>query len=91
MTAAAIWVVAAIGLACGAGMLIEAGITTLFTIAVLILLHPLRQRLHRSPGAYALRAAPGIESVLVNLRNPTSAIAPFPLFAHDRAAEDVAE
>src|SRR6266568_5261312 len=39
-TAAAIWVVAAIGLACGAGLLVEAVLTTVFTIAVLTLLNP---------------------------------------------------
>ncbi|HEV7236660.1 MAG TPA: MgtC/SapB family protein, partial [Ktedonobacteraceae bacterium] len=43
-TAAAIWVVAAIGLACGAGLLLEAIFTTVLTIAVLTLLQPLRQR-----------------------------------------------
>ncbi len=54
-TAAAIWVVAAIGLACGAGLLLEAIITTLFTIAILTLLQPLRQRLRRLPEARPLR------------------------------------
>ncbi len=54
-TAAAIWVVAAIGLACGAGLLLEAGFTTLLTIAVLILLHPLRHILRRSPESHHLR------------------------------------
>jgi putative Mg2+ transporter-C (MgtC) family protein len=43
-TAAAIWVVAAIGLACGAGLLIEAILSTVFTIAVLTLLQPLRHQ-----------------------------------------------
>lgn len=136
-TAAAVWVVAAIGLACGAGLLIEAALTTLLTIIVLALLQPLRQRLRRSPVArrlrikvtvgedallsrvydtcaemgtnienievqagngkekmeiectsneaarlarslIALRTLPGIESISVNLNNPTSDIAPFP-------------
>jgi putative Mg2+ transporter-C (MgtC) family protein len=54
-TAAAIWVVSAIGLACGAGLLLEAFIVTLFTIAVLTLLQPLRQRVRRTPDAYHLR------------------------------------
>src|SRR6266568_2700400 len=53
-TAAAIWVVAAIGLACGAGLLVEAVLTTVFTIAVLTLLNPLRRRLH-PPEVYHLR------------------------------------
>jgi len=38
-TAAAIWVVAAIGMACGAGMLWEATIATLFAVIVLYPLH----------------------------------------------------
>ncbi len=54
-TAAAIWVVAAIGLACGAGLLVEALITTGFTIIVLTLFRSLRQRLHRLPEALPLR------------------------------------
>ena len=37
-TAATIWVVAAIGLACGAGMLLEAGTTTVLVLFVLVLL-----------------------------------------------------
>ncbi len=149
-TAAAIWVVAAIGLACGAGLLIEAVITTIFTIAILALLQPLRRRLRRSPEVYhlrikvtaveeallgrvydtcmqarvtienievqagggrekveiecttsealrlakslvALRTAPGIETVSVNLRNPVSAIAPFPFFAEEQTAEETLE
>jgi putative Mg2+ transporter-C (MgtC) family protein len=149
-TAAAIWVVAAIGLACGAGLLVEAVLTTGLTLGVLTLLKPLRRRLHRSPEAYqlrikvtaveqallgrvydtcteagavienievqagsgrekveiacttgealrlakalvALRTMPGIETVSINLRNPTRAIAPFPLFTEDRTAEEMAE
>jgi putative Mg2+ transporter-C (MgtC) family protein len=54
-TAAAIWVVAAIGLACGAGLLIEAVVTTIFTIGVLTLLRPLRRRLHRASEMHHLR------------------------------------
>jgi putative Mg2+ transporter-C (MgtC) family protein len=137
-TAAAIWVVAAIGLACGAGLLIEAALTTFLTIIVLALLQPLRQRLRRrSPVArrlrvkvavvedallsrvydtcaemgtnienievqagngkekmeiectsieaprlarslIALRTLPGIESIAVNLNDPTAGIIPFP-------------
>lgn len=37
-TAATIWVIAAIGLACGAGMLLEAAITTIMVLFVLVLL-----------------------------------------------------
>lgn len=54
-TAAAIWVVAAIGLACGAGLLLEACFTTLLTIAVLTLLQPLRQLLRRTSEVHHLR------------------------------------
>lgn len=54
-TAAAIWVVAAIGLACGAGLLLEAGITTLLTLIVLTLLQPLRHLLHRTPATHFMR------------------------------------
>jgi putative Mg2+ transporter-C (MgtC) family protein len=54
-TAAAIWVVAAIGLASGAGLLLEAIFTTILTIAVLILLQPLRQRVRRAGEVHRLR------------------------------------
>lgn len=65
-TAAAILVVAAIGLACGAGLLLEAIIATVFTIAVLTLLQPLRQHLHRSPEAHRLRIKVTAEEALLN-------------------------
>jgi putative Mg2+ transporter-C (MgtC) family protein len=54
-TAAAIWVVAAIGLACGAGLLIEAGLTTALTLTVLTFMRPLREYLHRTPEAHQFR------------------------------------
>ncbi len=137
-TAAAIWVVAAIGLACGAGLLLAAIFTTVLTIAVLALLQPLRQRVRRSSEIHhlrikvtaepsllshvydictqvgvnmeqievqtgngsdkmeiacttseatrltrslvALRTAPGMASISINLRNPTSDMLLFPLF-----------
>jgi putative Mg2+ transporter-C (MgtC) family protein len=60
-TAAAIWVVAAIGLACGAGLFIEAGIATLLTIIVLVFLQPLRQHLHRSPAMRRLHVKVTVE------------------------------
>ena len=44
-TAAAIWVVAAVGMACGAGLLVEAIAATLLTLATLILLRIVEQRL----------------------------------------------
>jgi putative Mg2+ transporter-C (MgtC) family protein len=65
-TAAAIWVVAAIGLACGAGLLIEAILSTVFTIAVLTLLQPLRQRLRRTPEVQHLRIKVVAEQALLN-------------------------
>lgn len=54
-TAAAIWVVAAIGLACGSGLLLEAIAATLLTLVVLRVLQPLRDRLHGKSSSYALR------------------------------------
>jgi putative Mg2+ transporter-C (MgtC) family protein len=140
-TAAAIWVVAAIGLACGAGLLLEALFTTILTIAVLTLLQPLRQRVRHSPeishlrikitaegpllsrvydicleakatveqieiqtgsgrdkmemtcatseashlakSLIALRTMPGMDTISINLRNPTSDMALFPLFPQE--------
>jgi putative Mg2+ transporter-C (MgtC) family protein len=65
-TAAAIWVVAAIGLACGAGLLLEALFTTILTIAVLALLQPLRQRVRRAPEASSLRIKVTAEDSLLS-------------------------
>jgi putative Mg2+ transporter-C (MgtC) family protein len=147
-TAAAIWVVAAIGLSCGAGLLIEAVLTTLLTVIVLALLQPLRQRLRRrSPVArhlrvkvtvaddallnrvydtcaemgasienievqagngrekmeiacslveasrlarslIALRVLPGVESIVVNLNDPTSGMIPFPFADSEEQATE---
>lgn len=55
-TAAAIWVIAAIGIACGAGMLLEATATTAIVLIVLVLLKFVeRAILRRSlPGTYHL-------------------------------------
>ncbi|HEY4388151.1 MAG TPA: MgtC/SapB family protein [Ktedonobacteraceae bacterium] len=144
-TAAAIWVVAAIGLACGAGLFLEAIFTTVLTLGVLTLLQPLRGRIRRSPDVYhlrikvtaepsllsrvydicmragvtmeqiemqagngsdkmeiacatseavqltrslvALRAAPGMDAISINLRNPTGAMALFPFFSEERSEE----
>lgn len=47
-TAAAIWVVAAVGLACGSGMLGEAVIVTILTMVVLIALRPVRTFLRKA-------------------------------------------
>src|SRR5436305_3445306 len=56
-TAAAIWVVAAIGMACGAGFLWEATATTLLALIVLILLRFLERLIvpHRSSHLHHLR------------------------------------
>jgi putative Mg2+ transporter-C (MgtC) family protein len=56
-TAAAIWVVAAIGMACGAGFLWEATVTTLLALIVLILLRFLERIIvpHRSSHLHHLR------------------------------------
>jgi putative Mg2+ transporter-C (MgtC) family protein len=141
-TAAAIWVVAAIGLACGAGLLLEAIFTTILTLAVLTLLQPLRGHIRRSPDMHhlrikvtaapallsrvydiclqvgvtmeqievqtgngsdkmeiacatsaasqltksliALRTAPGMDTITINLRHPTSEMALFPLFPEEQ-------
>jgi putative Mg2+ transporter-C (MgtC) family protein len=44
-TAATVWVVAAIGLACGLGLLVEAAVATLLGLFVLAVLRPLERRL----------------------------------------------
>lgn len=53
-TAAAIWVVAAIGLACGSGLLAEAVIATILTMVILIALRPVRTFIHRPPAVHTL-------------------------------------
>jgi hypothetical protein len=40
-----------------------------------------REALRLAKSLVALHTVPGIENVSINLRHPTSAIAPFPLFA----------
>lgn len=46
-TAATIWVIAAIGLACGAGLLLEAVATTVMVLIVLVVLHLVEQAILR--------------------------------------------
>jgi putative Mg2+ transporter-C (MgtC) family protein len=53
-TAASIWVVAAIGLACGGGLLLEASIVTLFTVGVQIVLRPVHMHFHRTTALHVL-------------------------------------
>lgn len=53
-TAASIWVVAAIGLACGGGLLLEAGVVTLFTVGIQILLRPVHMHFHRTTALHVL-------------------------------------
>ncbi len=53
-TAAAIWVVAAVGLACGSGLLMEAAAVTILTTVVLIALRPVRTFLHRKVVVHVL-------------------------------------
>jgi len=65
-TAAAIGVVAAIGLACGAGLLLEAILTTIFTIAILTLLRPLRRRVRRPAELHQLRIKVTAEEALLS-------------------------
>lgn len=67
-TAAAIWIVAALGLACGAGMVLEAVTTAALTLLVLIALRWVERRLLPSASApiYRLRieATSGTEHLL---------------------------
>lgn len=67
-TAAAIWLVAAIGLACGAGLLLEAISVTVLALIVLALLRPVERRLfpRRVPHTLQLRLDPAtaMEEVL---------------------------
>jgi putative Mg2+ transporter-C (MgtC) family protein len=68
-TAATIWMVAAIGLACGSGLLLEAGVATFLTMLVLVVLRPVRELLHRSATLHMLHieADLGEESLLLSL------------------------
>ena len=54
-TAATIWVVAALGLACGSGLLLEAGMAALLTMIVLLALRPIRLLFHRTTALHLLR------------------------------------
>lgn len=54
-TAAAVWVVAAIGLACGSGLLLEAVAATILSLVVLRAMRPLEEYLHGRSNSYALR------------------------------------
>src|SRR5579875_2879074 len=57
---------AAIGLACGAGLLLEAIFTTIVTIAVITLLRPLRRRVHRPAEVSHLRIKVTAEASLLS-------------------------
>ena len=57
-TAATIWMVASIGMACGAGFFLLAAVSTMLAIVVLVGLTPLEKRVHpakRKPCAKAIR------------------------------------
>lgn len=54
-TAASIWVVAAIGLACGGNLLPEAGVVTLLTVGIQIALRPVHMHFHRATTLHVLR------------------------------------
>lgn len=56
-TAAAIWVIAAIGMACGAGLLVEAVSATLLGLVVLAVLQPIERLIVRRPRAQRLRVS----------------------------------
>lgn len=53
-TAATIWIVAAIGLACGSGLLLEAGVATLLTMLVLVVLRPIHTFFRRATTLHVL-------------------------------------
>ncbi|GAC1561995.1 MAG: hypothetical protein NVS2B7_36170 [Herpetosiphon sp.] len=59
-TAATIWLVAAVGMAVGAGLLFLAAFTTLFCTAFLLVLRPISERLERR--ARAMRSRAELES-----------------------------
>src|SRR5579883_2005359 len=68
-TAAAIWVVAAIGLACGGGLFLEALAATLLTMLVLVVLRPVRKFLRRPATRHILHieTVPAEESLVLRL------------------------
>lgn len=62
-TAAAIWMMAAVGMACGAGLLLEAGAATLFTLIVLAVLQPIERRIfHRGQDEQRIQVSVGAEA-----------------------------
>jgi putative Mg2+ transporter-C (MgtC) family protein len=65
-TAAAIWVVAMIGLACGGGLLLAAIATTILTLAILTILQSLRGHIPRAPETHHLRIKVIAEPALLN-------------------------
>ena len=68
-TAAAIWVVAAIGLACGSGLFIEALLATFLTMLVLVVLRPVRKFLHHPTTRHLLHieTVPSEESLVLRV------------------------
>lgn len=66
-TAAAIWMMAAIGMACGAGLLVEAVSAAALGLVVLAVLQPIERLIVRGPRAQRLRIslAPGIDGSAV--------------------------
>jgi putative Mg2+ transporter-C (MgtC) family protein len=65
-TAASIWVVAAIGLACGSNLLLEAVLVTFLTAGVLMVLRPVHMHFHRTTALHVLHieASPAQEGLL---------------------------
>ncbi|HEU5438203.1 MAG TPA: MgtC/SapB family protein [Ktedonobacterales bacterium] len=62
-TAAAIWMMAAVGMACGVGLLADAVAATLFALIVLAVLQPIERRLfHRRTGVQRIRLSVGAEA-----------------------------
>ena len=62
-TAAAIWMMAAVGMACGVGLLADAVAATLFALIVLAVLQPIERWLfHRRTGVQRIRLSVGAEA-----------------------------
>lgn len=61
--------VAAIGLACGGGLLLEAGVATLLTVGVQIVLRPVHRPFHRTTALHVLHleASPAEGALLPRL------------------------
>lgn len=79
-TAATIWAVAAIGMAAGTALYIEAIFATLLILAVLMVLKPIERRFFKRPNeALVSLIVPRREDEIETVRSALSAIGAFPL------------